>query len=383
MGSSYAIFSAQYPPHLGGIENFTYNLSHSLVKRGHSVMVVTNDTNGIGAGIENDDGVTVVRLPCCSLVDGRFPLPKHNARNRELKKWLLRQDVDGVLVNARFYPHSLAGMKFARKKGLRPVVLDHGSAYLSFSNKLIDPAVRVYERAVTACGKRYDPIYYGISQKSVDWLEEFGIEAKGVISNAINAEAYRIQSSGRDFRNELGLSAKRLMVAFVGRFIPEKGIGPIIEASKNGKLIDAGVTFVLAGDGPMAEEVRQSQGESLRWVGKLTASDVSALLQQSDLLCLPTRSEGFSTTLLEAAACGCPAVVTDVGGAREVIPDERYGTIIGSMCSRDIVEAIYRLSKDADALKDQKRACKQLAEVKFSWGETTSLLNEAFASAIK
>lgn len=381
MESSFVLFSAQYPPHMGGIENFTFNLARALVRRGNAVVVVTNDTNSVGSGIKDDDGVCVLRFPCFPLVGGRFPLAKHNAEARKLWKWLMARRVDGVLVNARFYPHSLAGMKFARKKGLRPVVLDHGSAYLSFSNKLVDPAVRAYERAITSRGKRYDPDYYGISQKSVDWLEEFGIEARGVISNAIDAEAYRAKSSGHDFRSELGLSADRLMIAFVGRFIPEKGIGPIVEASKSSRLIDAGVTFVLAGDGPMAEEVRQSQSESLRWVGKLSASDVSALLQQSDLLCLPTRSEGFSTTLLEAAACGCPAVVTDVGGAREVIPDERYGTIIGSMCSRDIVKAIYRLSKDADALEDQKRACKQLAEVKFSWGETTSLLEVAFSDA--
>ena len=157
--SSYAIFSAQYPPHLGGIENFTYNLSHALVKRGDSVLVVTNDTNGIGVGVEDDEGVTLLRFPCHSFVDGRFPLLKRNSKSRELKKWLSRCDVDGVLVNARFYPHSLMGMRYARSKGLKPIVLDHGSAWLSFSNRILAPIVRAYERAITAYGKRYGASY--------------------------------------------------------------------------------------------------------------------------------------------------------------------------------------------------------------------------------
>ena len=220
MGSSYAIFSAQYPPHLGGIENFTSNLAHALVAEGVSVVVVTNDTNSVGSGVSDDGGAKVLRLPCFPLVDGRLPIARHGAEYRRLWSWLESQEFDGVLVNARFYPHSLAGMKLARKKGLKPVVLDHGSAYLSFSNPVLDPIVRAYERAITTWGKHYAAAYYGISQKSAEWLGEFGIAADGVIPNAIDAEAYRSLSSNRDFRSELGLDDDRLMVAFVGRFIP-------------------------------------------------------------------------------------------------------------------------------------------------------------------
>lgn len=381
MGSSYAIFSAQYPPHLGGIENFTYNLSHSLAKRGSSVLVVTNDTNSVGAGITDDDGVVVLRFPCCALVDGRFPLPKNESKSRELKKWLSKQEVDGVLINARFYLHSIAGMRFARMKGLRPIVLDHGSAYLSFSNVVLDPVVRQYERMVTRWGKRFEPAYYGISWKSVEWLSEFGIEAEGVIPNAIDAGTYRSLSSGRDFRSEMGLSDRGLMVAFVGRLIPEKGIQSILEASTSERLIEAGVTFVLAGDGPLAGVVNRSQSESLRWMGRLSVSDVSALLQQSDLLCLPTRSEGYSTTLLEAAACGCPAVVTDVGGARELIPNDNYGTIVRTASAEDIEEAIAGLLANRDVLIRQKHACKWLVESKCTWNVTSSALEDAFCRA--
>ena len=379
MASTYAIFSAQYPPHMGGIESFTQNMAHALAAKGASVIVVTNDTNFVGSGIEDDSDIKILRLSCFPLVDGRFPIAKINKENLDLWKWLEAQDLDGVLINARFYLHSIAGIRFARQKGLKPVVLDHGSAHLSFSNPMLDPFVCMYEHLITAWGKRYSPAYYGVSQKSMEWLWHFGIQAEGVIPNAIDAEEYREMTSGRDFRHELKLGETQFIVTYIGRFIPEKGIKSIIDTSKSQRLINLGVHFVLAGDGPMSSEVELAQGESLHWVGRLSAADVSALLQQSNLLCLPTRSEGFSTILLEAAACGCPAVVTDVGGARELIPSSEYGTILQSMSMESVERAINQVVSNPSLLKAQSKAVRMLVESKHSWRDSAKLLCSAFA----
>lgn len=225
------------------------------------------------------------------------------AISRKFWKRIECQQFDGELVNAGFYIHSLNGIRFAKSLGVTPVVLDHGSAFLSFSNPVIDPLVRTYECLITTMGKWFHPYYYGVSSKSVEWLRSFDIAAKGVIPNSIDAKSFREKASGRDFRRELSVGAESFLVCFVGRLIPEKGIKAILEASKSHRLVEAGVVFVLAGDGALSKEVDDAQGESLRWVGRLSSTDISALLQQSDLLCLPTQSEGFATTLLEASAC--------------------------------------------------------------------------------
>lgn len=379
MAKNLAIFSAQYPPHMGGIENFTRNLARALANRGNAVTVVTNDTNSIGIGWDCEDNFDVLRLPCVPLVDGRLPLPKPSAVRRELLKELDAREFDGVLVNARFYPHSLLGMKTARAKGLAPLVLDHGSAYLSFSNPVLDPCVRAYEHAMTALGKRYKPRYLGISRKSVEWLRAFGIGAEGVISNSIDAAEFRECASKRDFRAELELDEGDFLVAFVGRFIPEKGISAIIEASRTSELLNRRVVFALAGDGPLADEVKAAEGLSLRWMGRLGKDDVSALLQQSDALCLPSRSEGFSTTLLEAGACGCPAVVTDIGGARELIPDEHYGTIIDSMDAAHITSAFVKLADNRELLSEQSENCMNFVEKNYSWDVTARTVETLLA----
>lgn len=376
MAKNLAIFSAQFPPHMGGIENFTRNLARALANRGNAVTVVTNDTNSIGIGWDREDNFDVLRLPCVPLVDGRLPLPKPSAVRRELLKELDAREFDGVLVNARFYPHSLLGMKTARAKGLAPLVLDHGSAYLSFCNPVLDPCVRVYEHVMTTLGKRYKPRYFGISHKSVEWLRTFGIEAEGVISNSIDAAEFRECASKRDFRAELELDEDDFLVAFVGRFIPEKGLSAIIEASRTSELSNRRVVFALAGDGPLADEVKAAEGPNLCWMGRLGKDDVSALLQQSDALCLPSRSEGFSTTLLEAGACGCPAVVTDIGGARELIPDEHYGTIIQSREAAAVISALAFVVDNRSVLLEQSQNCRRQVDGKFSWDKSALQVEE-------
>lgn len=372
-----AIFSAQYPPHLGGIENFTQGLARALAARGNRVLVVTNDTEGLGAGFSSDGDVEVLRLPCHPLVSGRLPIPRLGAGYRGLIRQLDEMPIDGVLVNARFYPHSLLGMRIARRHGVRPVVLDHGSAYLSFSNPVLDPAVRLYEHAMTAWGRRYDAAYYGISQKSAEWLGTFGIRAEGVIPNAIDAAGYRAAASGRDFRGELGLAEADLMVAFVGRLIPEKGVSALIEASRDERLRAARVTFVLAGDGPLAGDVSDTKSSTLRWVGRLSREDAAALLLQADCLCLPTRSEGFSTTLLEASACGCPSLVTDVGGARELIPDTGYGTIMPDASAETVVREVLSLCERRSDLPLMGERCRRLVEGSYGWDDTAAKLERA------
>ena len=89
-----------------------------------------------------------------------------------------------------------------------------------------------YEDAVTALLKRRGVDFYGISRKSCDWLRHFGIEARGIISNSIDADAYRAQASSRDFRSDFAIPRESMMAAFTGRLIPEKGIFVLLEAFK-------------------------------------------------------------------------------------------------------------------------------------------------------
>ena len=375
--SCICIFSALYLPNMGGVERFTDSLAAELAAEGHSVIVVTNNTHGLSNREVLDNGVEVTRLPCKSFIDGRYPVPIKNSCYRRLIADLESRHVDGVLVNTRFYLHSLIGVRFAEKKGLRAVILDHGSAYLTLGSKPLDWVIERYEDGITAWLKRRDVDFYGISKKSAEWLGHFGIEAKGVISNAIDAEAYRAQASGRRFRKELG-AEDGLLVSFVGRLIPEKGIDALLEIM--GYLQDRSVHLVVAGDGPLFGQVDTSPLPNVHAVGRLNSSDTAALLIDSDLFCLPTRSEGFSTSLLDAAACGTVSLVPDVGGAREVAPDASFGFVTNGVNIKEYSDILRRASDGEFDLKAMGLRCQAHIEKLLSWTDVARSVIDACKS---
>lgn len=373
---SVTIFSANYLPNIGGVERFTEGLAFALAEAGVRVTIVTNNTFGLEAQENLAHGVDIVRLPCHPLINGRMPLPKWTAEVKGLLDGLARIPCDGVLINTRFYIHTLLGLSYAKKMGLTPIVLDHGSAYLTFGNPVLDVFVRMYEHLITAIVKHSKPLFYGISEKSVEWLGTFGIEAEGVISNSIDAARYRAQASGRHFGSELGIEDERLLLAFTGRLIPEKGIDVLVEMMRclEGEPVD----LVVAGDGPLRSRIEESCLDHVHLVGRLDQPDIAALLQEADLFCLPTRSEGFSTSLLESAACGTPFLVTDVGGARELAPDESYGFVVDSADSKLFVSVVKDILHGSINLSQMGERCRLRAEEVCSWSSVACSLLRAF-----
>ncbi len=317
MAARYAIVSALYAPHVGGVETFTERMAHELVCGGDEAVVITSRLSAVDpTHAIQDDGTEIWRMPCRPLMGGRMPVPLRNRSFRQLEDRLAHEHFDGVLVNTRFYGMSLEGLRLARRCGAPAVVLDHGASWITLGNPLADCVLRVYERTMTARAKAYHPTFAGISKASVAWLGTFGIKTDTVIPNAIDAEAFRASSSGRDYRTELGISPEQKLVAFVGRLEPEKG--PDMLAKALGELGQAYVG-VLAGEGSLRPQIEALNLPNVHLLGNVSHQDVSALYAQADALCQPTRSEGFGLGILEAASWGVPIAMPAVGVAEEVL----------------------------------------------------------------
>lgn len=376
MSRTYAIFSAQYLPHVGGVETFTANLAHQLVLGGDGVCVVTSARGDAPEVETQDDGVRIVRLPSIQLMGGRLPLSRHGSRERSLLSAVSSLGIDRVLVNTRFYGTSVTGLRFARDLGIPAVLLDHGSAWLTFGSvAALDAAAHAWERRMTARDVRLGATFAGISEKSAAWLSTFGIETSLVIPNAIDAPSFRAESSGRDFRSELGIPSDATLVAFVGRLAPEKGPERLLEAVRQ-----LGETYacVLAGEGALRPQLEHDLTVNTHLVGNLSHPDLSALLSQTDVFCLPTRSEGFCTSLLEAGAWGVSCVVPDVGGAREVLCHDghTFGAITSDREPSTMAEGIRQtLAGWTPALS---RALRDHVERDLSWPQTVRALEHSF-----
>ena len=361
------LFSSLYPPSVGGVETYTASIAREFNRLGLDVIVVTCALRG-DEGLSEENGIEVLRLPCRSLLGGRYPIPRNNATARSWWHWLDKRHIDFIEVHTRFYPLSTKALAFAESKGVTPVVLEHGSAHLTVGNAFADKGVQAVEHRITRHCLRYPAHFYAVSRKASAWLSHFGIESCGELPNSIDADSYVRSASERDYRAELGIPQDALLATFVGRLVPEKGVRSLAEASRS--LGDDDVVIAIGGDGPLSNELKKFESPSFRLLGRLDRPDVAALLTQADVACLPSRSEGFATLLLEAAACGTPSIVTNVGGVDELVSDGDSGVILPDAFAQTITRALRDASSNIDSLRRKGNAVAQLVRAEYSWEKT-------------
>ena len=379
------LFSARYLPSMGGVENFTANLARQLASMGRDVVIVTSEANDgsiADARVQVEEGsIEVLRFNAWGPT--RMPFVRRDGRYREIRERVASLAPFDALINTRFYSVSRVAAALCRKSGVRPVLVDHGTGYITFPSKALSLAFKVAEHLATAWLKRTPIDYYGVSKDASRWLATFGITSCGEIHNALDASAFAAQASDRDFHEAYGVADETLVVVYASRLLPEKGADTIVEAAR--ELAGAApVHFFVAGSGPMEAEVSSASDEldNLTYLGRLSHPDLAALLGQSDVFCFPTRySEGLPTALLEAAACGCALVSADAGGVREIIPSQEEGIVLKHPDARDVVAALRGLADDRGRLAALKERAGARVRKRFTWEATAEEVLEAFGRA--
>jgi glycosyltransferase involved in cell wall biosynthesis len=134
-------------------------------------------------------------------------------------------------------------------------------------------------------------------------------------------------------RARFGLAAGAPVFICLGYFLPVKGHAVLVKAFARFAEKRPDAVLVLAGDGPLLEEVKHQVAEAglsekVRFLGAVDHATVVPWLQASDALVLPSFHEGTPLVTLEALACGKPVIGTSVGGTSEVVSDERYGLLV-------------------------------------------------------
>lgn len=376
MSKRYCIFSAQYYPHVGGVERYTLYLSRKLIEAGNKVTIVTSNIGSL-SGDEVQDNIQIYRLPCYDLLHGRYPVFKKNQEFKRIEKLLREQQYDFVIINTRFYLHSLYGAKFAKSRGIPAIVIEHGTSHLSVNNKLFDTVGGWYEHFLTFLLKKYCKNYYGVSEACCEWSGHFHIKSKGTLYNAVEIEEFQkiLGESQIDYRKKYMIPEESRVISFTGRLIPEKGIRQLVSAVKaiNLNRIEnkqLPVYLVIAGDGPLYQEIQKISDSYTIMTGQIDFEHIVKLLDASDIFCLPSDSEGFPTSVLEAVACKCFVITTYQGGARELLINEEYGIIMKDNTTELIQENLEKvLENDTYRLRAEEKSYERLVQY-FTWNAT-------------
>lgn len=195
----------------------------------------------------------------------------------------------------------------------------------------------------------------------------------------IPIEAFDIVPNGIDLGPLVSLPppqvrGEQLVIGFLGRLVPEKGIDTLLDAAALPALRDRrGLSFEIAG-GPAdaaraldGEVARRGLSDRVHVRGELTAP---AALAGWDLLVLPSRREGFGLVLVEAMAAARPIVAAAAGGIPEVVEDGVTGRLVPSGNPGALAAALADLVADAGLRTRLGVAGREVARRRFDVGET-------------
>jgi len=174
-------------------------------------------------------------------------------------------------------------------------------------------------------------------------------------------------------RGVLGLGPQDRVMSFVGAMVAVKRPGWCVRALEAACREIPSARLVLAGDGPLKEECVRlagslAVGDRCVWTGWL--ADPRPVLHASDVLLLPSASEGFALVCVEAMLCGVPCVRTRGGGCAAQIIDGKTGWSVGAESEDEFVRAAVRAlggGADTRAVGSAARdhALAELTESKF------------------
>jgi teichuronic acid biosynthesis glycosyltransferase TuaC len=186
-----------------------------------------------------------------------------------------------------------------------------------------------------------------------------------VLRNGVDLKLFR-PLDRQATRHRLGLDGPTLIS--VGHLIERKGHDLIVEAMP----ALPGFTLMIAGEGPEKGKLERriaelGLGDRVRMLGARPHAELPELYGAADALVLASSREGWANVLLEAMACGTPAVASPIWGNPEVVAKPEAGILMTERTPKGISDAVLALFGPARPTREATRAY----ALAFSWDATT------------
>jgi glycogen synthase len=377
------ILSWEYPPVIeGGLARHVRKLSEELVRQGVTVDVLTRGASRSeeGGGVQTQEraGVTVHRV-------------REPSWPRDLDRflaWVERMNEDmlvagGALAEERSYDlihghdwlvaHACGAL--ADRLGAPYVTTIHATEHGRHQGWVDKPPQSHIHAVERWMAQRADSVITCSHYMRGHVADIFDIEEDRitVIPNGIDPRDLLPVGDLEALRREFAAPRERL-VLLVGRLVYEKGFQLALDALPGVIERLGDVRFLVAGSGTHEAELRaqaerlglSEQGVFLGWIGD---DALHSLYRIADLCVVPSIYEPFGLVALEAMASGCPCIVADTGGLREVVPSgERVGLRFNGGDAEHLGVMIERLLVDG-ALRDRLVAEASEHVLSFDWSD--------------
>ena len=331
---------------VGGAERQVVDLALALRRKGYEVAVACSIAGDLSAALE-EAGIPV--RPLLRRLVKRRLSPAYAWRLRRL---LRRERFD--LVHAHIYASAVAAAIATSGTGIPLVITEHTEAsWQTWRARWVSRWV--YRRA-----ERMIAVSTPIRRRL--------IERDGVHPDLITIVPNAVVSAPDSEERPTGLR-ERPLVGVVARLQPEKGVANFLKAAARVAPRFPEADFVIAGDGPLRQElVALAEGllleDRVHFLG--FRSDTSALMGSLDVLVVPSLTEGSPLVTLEAMAAGVPVVASAVGGIPDQVRHDKEGLLVPPGDTGAMGDAIVALLLDPARARSLGEAGRRRATSEFS-----------------
>ena len=379
----------EYPPRVvGGISRVVYDLSHTLIKDGHEVTVITYK-DGDTPYFEDDKGVKVYRVDNYMINPNNFidwimqlnfnMVAKANEIISEEGKFDVIHAHDWLVAYAaktlkNSYNVPIVATIHATESGRNSGIHDEQQRYINDTEWML-----TYEAAEVIVNSNY-------MKGEIQRLFGLPYDKINVVANGVNLSSFNGVERDYNFRRRFAMDNEKIIL-FLGRLVYEKGVQHLISAMP--KILEGyhDVKLVIAGKGGMLDELKAQVeamgiGQKVYFAGYLNGKDVQKMYKAADISVFPSTYEPFGIVALEAMLAERPVVVSDIGGLNEIVQHRENGMKTYAGNSNSIADSILELLYDHKLSAEIVKKAKNKVRNEYNWSKIAQDTHFTYQKAI-
>ena len=371
------IVTPYFPPHLGGVEFYTYNIAKFLEEtQGWEVRVVTSGRRGWRVVKTTYDGLTVYRLPVWFTLSNS---PLNPLWMGMLRRIMEREDPSVVNVHAPV--PGLPDMAAYTARRLRiPLVATYHMVSMAKGRSGLDRLIYTYEAKFLPAMLRFASVIICSSDAVRDTFLRHYRDKSLTITPGVNTALFK--PATKPAKHTL------LYVGSLNRSDTHKGVAVLLKAMQLvvEQCPDARLMLVGEGTGrPDFEAQAQEYGiaKHVRFTGGLYGKDLHRAYRQATVFVLPTFNDSFAMVVLEAMASGLPVVSTPVGAIPLQITEGRNGYLVPPGDSEALANKLIYLLQHPDTARRFGAYGRQRSENGFAWHAQAVKTHGALLTALQ
>ena len=367
-------------------------MARAQAKQGHEVVIYTTkaDNQRREFSVPTDIPVIDERVEIWHFKQRYFnPLCVSGSLVQCINKTISSYDIVHIHGLYRFPPTYAAWR--AGKVGVPYIIRPHGSLdpFLYKQSRYSLLLKRIYEALFDIPNLNNASAIHYTTQEEFERTGFLGLRAKpAIVPNGIDWQIYEDLPSKGSFRRRLGLSDRTPLVLFLGRVNFKKGLDMLVPAF--GHVVQEYPDARLAVVGPdnegYASKVRRWCGEQciekkVLFVDHLSSEEVKKAYVDADVFVLPSYTENFGMTVVEAMACKCPVVISDQVNIWREIQAAGAGIVV-NLDQSALAGAMSRILKDKSAARKMGVKGRIAAEKCYSWPRIVQQLTGVYRELI-